>query len=331
MRAAQSPRRDHPQPGSQPRRRLRRDHRAEGCHDRLLTRAARTDTAIRQRFLHAAVFSGLIWLAVLLPMPRRSAPGRRTVHALGDTAIIGFFSSGERCSSRNRSGRSAPSSPPRCGSGSIWQPNYSVWLSISLFVAIVVSRSPTDSATSGAAGPRGPARNSADAAGRVHHVASVRLGQRLVSGSDHPACGDDCATTVLLGAVAEPGVYLVPTQGPLLLFGAAFDQMALTTWQLLYAVVYPVVWWSCCGGSARRCSAATWSNGRVCCDRDVPHRALAAFGRNDIRGTYRDPLLVMIVFAPVIWTTGVALLTPRSPRCWRSVTTSTSCRITRWC
>ena len=25
---------------------------------------------VRQRFLHAAVFSGLIWLAVLLPMPR---------------------------------------------------------------------------------------------------------------------------------------------------------------------------------------------------------------------------------------------------------------------
>lgn len=40
-------------------------------------------------------------------------------------------------------------------------------------------------------------------------------------------------------------------------------------------------------------------------------RALAAFGRNDLRGTYRDPLLVMIVLAPVIWTTGVALLTPR--------------------
>jgi fluoroquinolone transport system permease protein len=39
-------------------------------------------------------------------------------------------------------------------------------------------------------------------------------------------------------------------------------------------------------------------------------RALVAFGRNDVRGTYRDPLLVMIVVAPVIWTTGVAILTP---------------------
>jgi len=40
-------------------------------------------------------------------------------------------------------------------------------------------------------------------------------------------------------------------------------------------------------------------------------RAWAAFGRNDLRGTYRDPLLVMVVVAPVIWTTGVAVLTPR--------------------
>ena len=40
-------------------------------------------------------------------------------------------------------------------------------------------------------------------------------------------------------------------------------------------------------------------------------RALVAFGRNDIRGTYRDPLLVMLVLAPVIWTSGVAILTPK--------------------
>lgn len=39
-------------------------------------------------------------------------------------------------------------------------------------------------------------------------------------------------------------------------------------------------------------------------------RALAAFASNDIRGTYRDPLLVMLVVAPVIWTTAVAVLTP---------------------
>ncbi len=40
-------------------------------------------------------------------------------------------------------------------------------------------------------------------------------------------------------------------------------------------------------------------------------RAWKSFGRKDIQGTYRDPLLVMIVVAPVIWTVGVAVLTPR--------------------
>ena len=40
-------------------------------------------------------------------------------------------------------------------------------------------------------------------------------------------------------------------------------------------------------------------------------RALAAFGRNDVRGTYRDPLLVMIVLAPALWTAAVVILVPR--------------------
>ena len=39
-------------------------------------------------------------------------------------------------------------------------------------------------------------------------------------------------------------------------------------------------------------------------------KAMTAFGRNDFRGTHRDPLLVMIVLAPVIWTVGVVILVP---------------------
>ena len=62
----------------------------------------------------------------------------------------------------------------------------------------------------------------------------------------------------------------------------------------------------------------------------IAGQALAAFGRNDIRGTYRDPLLVMIVVAPIIWTLGVVILTRCSPRCWPSVTSSTWFRTT-WC
>ena len=45
----------------------------------------------RQKFLHAAVFSGLIWLAVLLPMPHSLRPVAEPYILLGDIAIIGFF------------------------------------------------------------------------------------------------------------------------------------------------------------------------------------------------------------------------------------------------
>ena len=43
-------------------------------------------------------------------------------------------------------------------------------------------------------------------------------------------------------------------------------------------------------------------------------RSWRALGRSDLRGGYRDPLLVMLVLAPVIWTSGVALLTPHVTR-----------------
>ena len=42
----------------------------------------------------------------------------------------------------------------------------------------------------------------------------------------------------------------------------------------------------------------------------IDPKAWAAFGRNDLRGTYRDPLLWMIVLAPVTWTVGVVILVP---------------------
>lgn len=60
-------------------------------------------------------------------------------------------------------------------------------------------------------------------------------------------------------------------------------------------------------------------------------RALTAFGRNDLRGTYRDPLLVMIVLAPVIWTVAVAVTTPLVTPCWPNAMASIWFPTTRWC
>ena len=43
------------------------------------------------------------------------------------------------------------------------------------------------------------------------------------------------------GVWPNPVLYLVPTQGPLLLLGVAFDQVTLAPWQAVYAVAYPAV------------------------------------------------------------------------------------------
>ncbi len=44
------------------------------------------------------------------------------------------------------------------------------------------------------------------------------------------------------GLIDHPAFYLLPTQGSLLLLGSAFDQVALSGWQVAYAVTYPLVW-----------------------------------------------------------------------------------------
>src|SRR5574337_1623378 len=46
---------------------------------------------VRQKFLHAAVFSGLIWLAVLLPMAQTLRPVAEPYVLFGDVSVIGFF------------------------------------------------------------------------------------------------------------------------------------------------------------------------------------------------------------------------------------------------
>ena len=54
------------------------------------------------------------------------------------------------------------------------------------------------------------------------------------------------------GVWPNPVLYLIPTQGPLLLLGTAFDQVPLAPWQVAYALVYPGV---CLAGLCRLANA----------------------------------------------------------------------------
>jgi fluoroquinolone transport system permease protein len=198
---------------------------------------------IRQKFLHAAVFSGLIWLAVLLPMPRGLRPVAEPYILLGDIAIIGFFFIGGSVffEKQERTLGAVISTPLR-----FWEyltAKLTALLAISLFVAVVIVTI---------------------AHGLAYQVVPLLLGVVLgtllmllvgfITSLPFDSVSDWFLTatfplTVMLalpvlqysGVWPSPLLYVIPTQGPLLLLGAAFEQVVLTPWLTLYAMMYPVV------------------------------------------------------------------------------------------
>lgn len=209
---------------------------------------------VRQKFLHAAVFSGLIWLAVLLPMPVSLRPVAEPYVLVGDIAIIGFFFVGGTVffEKQERTIGAIVSTPLR-----FWEylaAKLTVLLAISLFVAVVVATI---------------------VHGLGYHllplVAGIVLGTLLMllvgfSSSLPFASVTDWFLAAVIplvimlappvvhysGLWPNPVLYLIPTQGPLLLLGAAFDQVSLAPWQVGYAVVYPIV---CAAGLCRAAKA----------------------------------------------------------------------------
>jgi fluoroquinolone transport system permease protein len=196
---------------------------------------------IRQKFLHAGVFSGLIWLAVLLPLPVGLRPIAEPYVLVGDISLIGFFFIGGIVffEKQERTISAIVSTPLR-----FWEylaAKLTVLVLISLLVAVTVATV---------------------AHGLSYHllplVAGVVLGTlvMLLTGfiSSLPfASVTDwfLAATLPLAVLSlpllfysglwpNPVLYLIPSQGPLLLLGVAFDQVTLAPWQVLYAVLYPV-------------------------------------------------------------------------------------------
>jgi fluoroquinolone transport system permease protein len=197
----------------------------------------------RQKFLHAGIFSGLIWLAVLLPMPHSLRPVAEPYVLVGDIAIIGFFFVGATVffEKQERTIGAIISTPLR-----FWEylaAKLTVLLAISLFVGLVVATV---------------------VHGFDYHLAplvsGVILGTLLMllvgfitslpfaSVTDWFLAATIPLTIMLVppiiyysGLWPNPVLYVIPTQGPLLLLGAAFDQVALSPGQVIYAVLYPVV------------------------------------------------------------------------------------------
>lgn len=198
---------------------------------------------IRQRFLHAAIFSGLIWLAVLLPMPTGLRRAAEPYVLAGDTTIIGFFFiAGSVFFERQERTLSVIIATPLRFTEYLTA-KLAALLAVSLSIAVVVVTV---------------------AHGSAYHPAPMTLGVMLAtllmllvgfitslpfaSISDWfltatiPLAVMNLPILYLSGVWPNPILYLLPTQGPLLLLGSAFDQLSLAPWQAGYAVAYPLLW-----------------------------------------------------------------------------------------
>lgn len=213
--------------------------------NRYLT-ALRLETLLqhRQKFLYAGIFSGLIWLAVLLPMPHSLRPVAEPYVLVGDIAIIGFFFVGGTVffEKQERTLTAIVATPLRFGE--YLAAKLTVLAAISVFVALVVVIVVHGTHF-----------------GLVPLLTGVLLGTLLmllvgfITSLPFESVTDWFMATVIplalmlippvvhySGLWPNPVLYLVPTQGPLMLLGAAFDQIQLTSWQFVYAVLYPLAW-----------------------------------------------------------------------------------------
>ncbi|MGH3726636.1 MAG: fluoroquinolone transporter permease [Mycobacterium sp.] len=209
---------------------------------------------VRQKFLHAAVFSGFIWLAVLLPMSHDLRPVAEPYILIGDISIIGFFFIAGTVffEKQERTLGAVICTPLR------FREYLAAKLTVLLVISIVVGVGVSTIANG------------------FHYrvlplIAGVLLGALLmllsgfVTSLPFASISDwFLSATIPLailtlpilgysGIWPSPVLYVIPTYGSLLLFGSAFGQVVLTPWLMLYAVAYPL---ACIAGLSWMCKAA---------------------------------------------------------------------------
>jgi fluoroquinolone transport system permease protein len=209
-----------------------------------LTSALRLEVTlqVRQKFLHAAVFSGLIWLAVLLPMSHVLRPIAEPYILLGDIAIIGFFFIGGSVffEKQERTLGAVISTPLRFSE--YLCAKLIVLLAVSVCVALIVV-----SAAHGFAYRPLPLLTGLVLGtvlmllvGFITALPFSSVSDWFMSATVPLAVLTGLPVLYFSGVWESPMLYLIPTLGPLLLLGEAFSQVTLAPWQVAYALLYPL-------------------------------------------------------------------------------------------
>lgn len=197
----------------------------------------------RYRFLHAGIFSGLLWLALLLPMTEDLRSLAEPYVILGDLSIIGFFfiAGAVYFERGERTVHALVATPLRFGE--YLTSKVALLTVLSLLVAVVVATI-----------THGTGYNLAYLLLGVLLGTVVLLLTSFISALPFRSISDWFlpSTVPLAVLLALPifhyaevwkasWIYLIPTQGPLYLLGAAFHQKSLEAWEIGYAIGYPVL------------------------------------------------------------------------------------------
>jgi fluoroquinolone transport system permease protein len=199
-------------------------------------------TLRRQGFVIAAVVSGFLWLTVLLPMPTRVRPIVEPYILVGDVTIIGFFFIGASVffEKQERTIGAVICSPLRFREYLFAKIGILMAISMVVGVGVVIAAN-------------GTAFHPLPVVAGIILGTTVMLLVGFASSLPFSSVSDwFLATTIplavlslpilhLSGVWPHPVLYVIPTQGPLLLFGAAFDQVVLAPWQIAYALGYPAL------------------------------------------------------------------------------------------
>ncbi|GAA2351392.1 multidrug ABC transporter permease [Saccharopolyspora halophila] len=207
----------------------------------------------RYKFLHAAAFSALLWIAVLLPVPPETRAILEPYIVFGDLGIVGFFfiAAAVFFEKDERTLGALANSPLRFREYLVAKLITLSGLSVLLSVLVATATRGLD-----------------------YHLPLLVLGSALgalpmlvagfCSALPFASAGDwfllgMVPLTVLMAPVFHyagvfewPVFYLLPTQGPLQLIGASFGQNGISGPQLAYAVAYPLLFSAACLPLARR-------------------------------------------------------------------------------
>ncbi|GAB3451010.1 multidrug ABC transporter permease [Streptomonospora sediminis] len=212
---------------------------------RALAGTVRLELRLQRRygFVYAAVFSAAVWLAVLLPMPLHYREIAAPYILIGDLAIVAFFFiAGSVFFEKGERTLYALVVTPL----TFWH-----YISAKLITLTVLNLAVSLLVLV-------PAHGLDFGLGRAlvgtALAALVFLLVSFATSAVYPGISDwlipsSMWLTLLLAPLIDfsglwehPVFYVLPTYGPLLLFGAAFGQASPAAWEYAYAVAYPLVW-----------------------------------------------------------------------------------------